>query len=118
MLCSPVQLSPFMPIADDMDGELRRRRVQFLAEVARRAAASLLAVSQHDDHAGLVAIVEHLCGVLHRGGERGLAGGVERIHLLHDEPGRVLGGLEIELDIALLIGPGPVGDEPDAPARG
>src|SRR4029078_4715006 len=42
--------------ADDVHGQLRRVRVQHLAEVARRAAAGLLAVGQYNDQARLLLV--------------------------------------------------------------
>ena len=52
-------------------------------------------------------------GQLHRRRKRGLAGRVQRVDRVHDRCGRVPDRLEVELDIALVVRPGPVGDEPD-----
>src|SRR5689334_21952662 len=65
------------PVADDMDGKLRRGRMQLLAERAGRAAAGLLAIGDDDDHTRLAAVVEHIGRLLHGGGKRRAAGGRE-----------------------------------------
>ena len=48
------------PIADDMDRELLRFRVQLLAEIAGRPSAGLLPVGDYDDDSRLVLVVENL----------------------------------------------------------
>src|SRR5262245_19934895 len=47
---------------NDVHGEPGGIAVKLFAEIARRSAASLLAVSDNDDEAGLVLVVEHFGG--------------------------------------------------------
>src|SRR5215470_13443004 len=47
-------------IADDVDRKIGRGRMQFFAEIARRAPARLLTVGDHHDDTWLMAIVENL----------------------------------------------------------
>jgi hypothetical protein len=63
------------PEADDVDGQLIGFGMKFLRCVARRAAASLLAVGKNDDETRLVAEVEHIGRLRDRVGERRSARG-------------------------------------------
>jgi hypothetical protein len=101
-------------IADDVDGQLLGRRMEFFAKVARRASARLFAVGDHDDDARLIPVVEHLGRLLHRRGQGRAATRRESVHRAHDYGPGIGGGLEIEVDVALLVRPRTIGDEADA----
>ena len=101
-------------IADDVDGQLLGRRMEFFAKVARRTSAGLFAVGDHDDDARLIPVVEHLGRLLHRRGQGRAATRRESVHGLHDDGPGIGSGLEIEVDVALLVRPRTVGDEADA----
>ena len=101
-------------IADDVDGQLLGRGMEFFAKVARRAPAGLFTVGDHDDDARLILVVEHLGRLLHRRGQGRAATRRESVHRAHDESPGVRGRLEIEVDVALLVRPRTVSDEADA----
>ena len=92
--------------------------MKLFPEIAGRSAASLLAVGQDDDEAGLVLVIEHFGGVGDGRRQGRLAGRRERVHLGHDALARIGRGFQRELHIALLIGPRPIDDEPDPAEAG
>lgn len=65
------------PQADDVDRQLVGVGMKLLGQIARRAAASLLAVGKNDDETWLVAEVEHIGRLRDRVGERRSAGGLK-----------------------------------------
>ncbi len=101
-------------VADDVDGQLLGRGMEFFAKVARRAPAGLFAVGDHDDDARLIPVVEHLGRLLHRRGHGRAATRRESVHRAHDDGPGIGSGFEIEVDVALLVRPRTIGDEPDA----
>jgi hypothetical protein len=104
--------------ADDVDGKLRRAGVEFSAEAARRPPAGFLAVGQDDNQARLRLVVEHFGGPLYGRRQRRLARRVQSVHHLHDEPRRIRRRFESELDVALLVGPWTISNEPHAAEAG
>jgi hypothetical protein len=101
-----------------MDCERSGFAAELLAEFARRAAARLFAVGEEHDQGGFSAVIEHLGGLRHRRGQRGLAGRCERLDRRHDALGRIRLRLEVETNVTLIPHPGPIGDEPDAAMPG
>ena len=102
------------PVADDMHGQPIGDGMQFLAEIAGRAATGLFAVGHHHHDPRLVLVVEHLGCLLHPRGQGRAAGRRQRIHHRHDGGCGVGRGLEVEADIALLVRARTVSNEPYA----
>src|SRR3990172_7572098 len=104
--------------ADDVDGELHRAGVELLAKAAWRPLAGFLAVGQDDNQARLRLVVEHFGGPLYGSRQRRLAPWGQSVYLLHDGPRRIRPRFESELDVALLVGPRTIGNEPHAAEAG
>ena len=101
-------------IADDVDRQLLGRGMKFFAKVARRPAAGLFPIGDHDDDAWLMLIVEHRCSLLHRLRQGRAAPRRQSVHRAHDDGPGIRSGLEIEVDVALLVRPWAISDEADA----
>src|SRR5262249_57702985 len=71
-------------VTDDVDGQLRRGRMQLSAKIAGRSATGLLTVGQKNNHPRLVAIVQDVRRLLDGRGERRAPGRRQGINLPHD----------------------------------
>src|SRR4029079_4176053 len=104
-----------MAEADDVNSELLSGHLELLGKRARRSATSLLAVSHDHDYARFLFEVEHLGRLLYGRSERCLARRHSRVDRAHDGLGSPWRRWELDLDVALVVRPRPVGDETDSP---
>src|SRR6476619_2008158 len=88
--------------------------MNLFAKVARRTSASFFAIGYHNDEARLVAVVEHLGRRLHGGFQRRAARRRQSIHRAHYGLCGVRRWLEIEMNVALVVGPRTISDKAHA----
>src|SRR6478672_2899975 len=88
--------------------------MNLFAKVARRTSASFFAIGYRDDEARLVAVVEHLGRLLHGGCQGRAALRRQSIHRAHYGLCGVRRWLEIEMNVALVVGPRTISDEAHA----
>ena len=88
--------------------------MDLFAKVTRRPSAGLFAVGYHNDEARLVSVVKHVGRLLNGRCQRRAARRRQGIHRAHDGLCGVRRRLEIEMNVALVVGSWTISDEAHA----